>query len=95
MAKMIGKTLRFRQCPYECCGVTQDKHAVKLREKAEALKFEELAEEDHPDGLCSNGSMAGCAYCYGEDFDNNPPEHLNGIPNVLYNGKEPPSFDEI
>lgn len=49
MAKMIGKTLRFRQCPYECCGVTQDKHAVKIREKAEAFRFEELAEEDYED----------------------------------------------
>ena len=46
MPRMIGKTLRFRQCPYECCGVTRDKHQVKIREKAEAFKFEELADED-------------------------------------------------
>lgn len=45
MAKMIGKTLRFRQCPYECCGVTRDKHEVKIREK-EAWKREAGQELD-------------------------------------------------
>lgn len=35
MAKMIGKTLRILQCPYECCGDTRDKHSVKIREKEE------------------------------------------------------------
>lgn len=94
MARMIGKTLRFRQCPYECCGVTQDKHAVKIREEAEAFRLEAVANGDHPDGLCYNEKtgMAGCYICEGEDFDYNPPEDLEGIPGVLYNGKEPPKF---
>ena len=73
MAKMIGKTLRFRQCPYECCGVTQDKHTVKIREKAEAFRFEEDSNydiHDHSQGICYNPPGGyGCKYCYGEDLD--------------------------
>ena len=71
MAKMIGKTLRFRQCPYECCGITQDKHSVKIREKEEAFRFEELATDIHPDGLCQDEKtgMLGCEYCYDDDLD--------------------------
>lgn len=33
MARMIGKTLRIRQCPYECCGDTKDRASVKQQEK--------------------------------------------------------------
>lgn len=73
MAKMIGKTLRFRQCPYECCGITQDKHAVKIREKTEAFRYEETAttdRHDHANGICYNPPGGyGCEYCYGEDLD--------------------------
>jgi hypothetical protein len=83
---MIGKTLRFRQCPYECCGLEREKHTVKIREKAEAFKYEELATEEHPDGLCSNEKtgMAGCDYCYGDDYDGNGPEDLEGIEGVTF-----------
>lgn len=86
MAKMIGKTLRFRQCPYECCGVTQDKHAVKLREKSEAFRFEELATDEHPEGLCSDekSGMLGCEYCYDDldyddAYDNSDLDDIDGV----------------
>ena len=46
MARMIGKTLRFRQCPYECCGVQRDKHEVKRRERVEWQREAEQEMED-------------------------------------------------
>ena len=87
MAKMIGKTLRFRQCPYECCGITEDKHAVKIREEAEAFRLEAIANEEHPPGLCSNEKtgMAGCDYCYGDDYDHYDNAELDNIKGVWCN----------
>jgi hypothetical protein len=83
---MIGKTLTVLQCPYECCAVRRTKRQAKRREDLEAFRIEEVAVEEHPLGLCSNEKtgMAGCDYCYGDDYDGNGPEDLEGIEGVTF-----------
>lgn len=86
MARMIGKTLRIRQCPYECCGDTMDKHSVKIREKRAWLEEAELElyderDEKHKNGICYNPPGYGCDDCYNND-DYYDASELDGIPGV-------------
>lgn len=89
MARMIGTAQWHQQCPYGCCRGMVHRSTVKAREKREVTKEIELES--------AHGTFCGydCLECYGEseDFDANSPEDLEGIPNVLYNGKEPPKID--
>lgn len=78
MAKMIGKTLRFRQCPYECCGLEKNRHTVKREE--EVLWRKEADEE------MAHGMFCGdyyCPECSGEDFDYYDASELDGIKGCL------------
>lgn len=97
MAKMIGKLLVKDWCGYGCCTSEKSKHTVKREELALAMKDAEaeMAEDTrHARGICFDPvtNTYGCDACY-DDSDYNPPEDLDGIPNVLYNGKEPPKID--
>lgn len=89
MAKMVGrKGMEHWHC--KCCGGPIAKKTVITREEREWRKEtdEELA---HGQGFCGKYDCPECGA--DEDFDFNPPEDLEGIPNVLYNGKEPPKID--
>lgn len=101
MARMIGKVKKmwYGQCKYGCCYMRSSKTATKRAEESLALHEaeEELydeRDEKHARGICFDPKtkMYGCDSCYDGD-DYNPPEDLDGVPNVLYNGKEPPKYD--
>lgn len=96
MARMIGKVKKmwYGQCKRGCCYMRHSKTSVKREELGLAFKDAEaeMAEDTrHARGICFDPvtKMYGCVDCY-DDSDYNPPEYLDGIPNVLYNGKEPP-----
>lgn len=88
MARMIGKTLRIRQCPYECCGDTRRRHSVKNEEEAfwrkEADDEIDGFERDHENGMCMDvrTGMGGCSFCYPEDYDYYDASELDGIKGV-------------
>lgn len=94
MARMYGNRGREKWDSPD----NKPKNYFKHREETRAIKeaVEEITDFPHDvSALCHDPKtgMAGCNYCYPEDFDYNPPEDLDGIPNVLYNGKEPPKDD--
>jgi hypothetical protein len=97
MAKMYGDRGRENHDSPD----NKPKNYFKHREESRVLKeaVDEITDFPHDRGvLCSDpkSGMVGCGYCYPEDLDDaHSPEDLEGIPNVLYNGKEPPSFEEI
>lgn len=66
MAKMIGKKLRVKQCPYECCGDTKDTSSIKAKEKSQWIREaqEELFDK-HKNGMCAEG----CYECEDIDLD--------------------------
>lgn len=84
MAKMYGKFDRTKQ---NSKGWTK----AARRHDEEHQGFKEAHEEmidfpHHESGLCSDPKtgMAGCYLCYGDDYDGNGPEDLEGIEGVTF-----------
>lgn len=99
MARMIGTAQWHQQCSYGCCRGMVHRSTAKAREKRDMAKEVEQElyderDERHARGICFDPvtKMYGCESCY-DDTDYYPPEELDGVPNVLYNGKEPPKDD--
>lgn len=83
MAKMYGDRGR------EQWDSPDNKTKSSLKHREERLVFKEFEEEmhdPHANGICynPNGQGYGCEYCYGEDYDGNGPEDLEGIEGVTF-----------
>lgn len=86
MARMIGATQWWQECPYGCCRSMVCKSSAKAKEKEQWRKeaFDELWEDHrHDRGMCydpRNGSY-GCPACEDLDdaYDNSDLEGIDGV----------------